>query len=537
MTLTALTVAVALTSAAAAAQHQHPAGHVGDALGTVKFATSCTEPAQPAFLRGMALLHSFEFGPAIDSFTAAAKTDPGCGIAYWGVAVSRWGNPFAAGIKPPAVTKAGAAAIEQARAAGARTDRERAYIEAAALLFTNADTIGQRNRVLAYRDAMKKLAAQYADDAEASAFYALALASSQDPTDMTYSSLIEAGAILEKLAPTQPDHPGFVHYVIHAYDAPPLASRGLDAARRYAKVAPSAPHALHMPSHTFTRLGYWQDSIDTNILSAEAARKMNAPAEELHAMDYETYAFLQLAQDDAAKRMVTELAEGRERFKSGGTASAAPPMAAAYASAAIPARYALERSAWAEAAKLELNSTPFAFADAVTWFARGIGAARSNDVEGARGAVTSLEQLRAKLEQAGEAYWTEQVTIQKLGVSAWLATAEGRKDAAIALMREAADREDKTEKNAVTPGPIAPAREQLGDMLLAMNQPAEALAAYEITLKKEPNRLRALLGAASAAAAAKNSDAAQRYRKAALDLAAKAQPGRPELDALKRAGH
>jgi hypothetical protein len=197
MTLTAFTLAVALIAAPAAAQHQHAAGHIGDALGTVKFATSCTEPAHPAFLRGMALLHSFEFGPAIDSFTAAAKTDPGCGIAYWGVAVSRWGNPFAAGIKPPAVTKAGAAAIEQARAAGARTDRERAYIEAAALLFTNADTISQRNRVLAYRDAMKKLAAQYADDAEASAFYALALASSQDPTDMTYASLIEAGAMLE----------------------------------------------------------------------------------------------------------------------------------------------------------------------------------------------------------------------------------------------------------------------------------------------------------------------------------------------------
>ena len=277
MTLTALTVAVALTSASAAAQHQHPAGHVGDALGTVKFATSCTEPAQPAFLRGMALLHSFEFGPAIDSFTAAAKTDPGCGIAYWGVAVSRWGNPFAAGIKPPAVTKGGAAAIEQARAAGARTDRERAYIEAAAQLFTNADTIGQRNRVLAYRDAMKKLAAQYADDAEASAFYALALASSQDPTDMTYS---EPDRRRERSSRSWRRRsrtiPASSHYVIHAYDAPPLASRGLDAARRYAKVAPSAPHALHMPSHTFTRLGYWQDSIDTNILSAEAARKMNA---------------------------------------------------------------------------------------------------------------------------------------------------------------------------------------------------------------------------------------------------------------------
>jgi hypothetical protein len=518
---------------APAYQHQHDAT---EKFGTVNFSTSCAPAAQAPFARAMALLHSFEFGPAIDSYTAAAKADPSCAIAYWGIALSRWGNPFAAGIKPPPVLQAGREAIAKGREIGAKTERERAFLDAAAQLFTDFESRNQRTRVLAYRDAMKQVAARYPQDAEAAAFYALSLASSQDPSDLTYASLLEAGKILETLAPAQPDHPGFAHYIIHAYDAPPLASRGLAAARRYAKIAPTAPHALHMPSHTFTRLGYWQDSIDTNIASAEAARRMKVPAEELHAMDYQMYAYLQQAQDDAAKRLLDDLAAARDRLRGPGTASAAPPLAGAYAVAAIPARYALERQAWADAAALDVVAGAFANAEALTWFAKGIGAARMKDLNGARAAISALEQLRAKLEQAGEVYWTEQVKIQHLGASAWAAFADGRTEAALKLMGEAADREDRTEKNAVTPGPIAPAREMLGEMLLLTKQPAPAFAAFETTLKKEPNRYRALAGAAEAARQSGNLSAARKYSQALVGLAARADgPPRPELAAAREA--
>ena len=526
-----------MTTLVVVAQHQHPAGAIGDKLGTVNFSTSCSETAKPAFVRGLALMHSFEFGPAIESFTAAGTADPSCGIAYWGVALSRWGNPFAAGIKGPAVLKPGSEAVAKAKAMGAKTDRERAYIDAVSNLFADFQSRDQRTRVLAYRDAMKAVAARYRDDPEASAFYALSLASSQDPTDMTYASLLEAGAILEKLAPAQPDHPGFVHYIIHAYDAPPLAARALSAAQTYAKIAPSAPHALHMPSHTFTRLGYWSDSIETNIASADAARRIKSTYEELHAMDYQMYAYLQLAQDASAKRLLGPLAELRGRFEEPGSAGAAPPLAGGYAIAAIPARYALERRVWSEAAALEVPTIPFANAQAITWFAKGLGAARTKNVAAARAAVDALEQLRAKLAQGGETYWAEQVKIQHLGVSGWLAFAEGKKDDALTLLREAADREDKTEKNAVTPGPIAPAREQLGEMLLEMHQPQAALAAFEITLKKEPNRYRALAGAVLAEQQMKVNRAQSKYAKPWLDLTKKADgPARPELAAYTKGG-
>jgi hypothetical protein len=526
-----LTSAVVLSAfvAVGARQHQHgPA----ERLGTVKFENSCAPNAQPPFLRAMALLHSFEFGPAVESFNAAAAADPGCGIAYWGVALSRWGNPFAAGIKSPAVVQAGSAAVAAATKAGARTEREQAFIDAVARLFTDGEKLNQRARVLAYREAMSGVASRYPNDPEASAFYALAIASSQDPTDMTYASLLEAGRILEKLAPAQPDHPGFVHYIIHSYDAPSLAPRALDAAQRYAKIAPSAPHALHMPSHTFTRLGYWNDSIRTNIASADVARKLDSTYEELHAMDYQMYAYLQLAKDASAKQLLDRLPSVTARFDKPATTGAAPPLAGGYAIAAIPARYALERRAWAEAAKLEVAPTSFANAAAVTWFAKGLGAARTKDVAGARAAIEALEQLRVKLVNGGEAYWTEQVTIQILGVSAWLALAEGKTDNALALMREAADREDRTEKNAVTPGPIAPAREQHGEMLLELDQPKLALEAFEITLKKEPNRFRALAGAAEAQ---RQTAAKGTYHAELLKLVATADgPARPEVALVKR---
>ena len=532
-----ITVAVMLF-AVQAADHQHQHAQPGaEKLGTVKFPTSCSDAAQPPFLRGMTLLHSFEFGAAIDSFKAAAAADPSCGIAHWGVALGAWSNPFAAGIKPVPALQAGRDAIAKAKDAGAKTERERAFIDAAARLFADFETVDQRTRVLAYRDAMQQVSSRFPDDPEAKAFYALALASSQDPADMTYANLLAAGKILETLAPTEPDHPGFVHYIIHAYDAPPLAGRALDAARRYAKIAPDAPHALHMPSHTFTRLGYWQDSIDTNIASAEAARRVKVPGEEMHAMDYQTYAYLQLAQDASARKVVDALPDVRQRFLAPGAASgAAPPLAAAYASAAIPARYALERGAWADAARLQPPGSSFINAEAITWFAKAIGAARMEpkDLAAARAAIAMLEQIAGKLAQTKEMYWAEQVTIQRLGASAWLALAEGRKDEALSFMREAADREDKIEKNAVTPGPIAPAREQLGEMLLALNQPGPALAAFETTLKKEPNRYRALAGAVEAERRLKKGTGTGAHADALLALTAKADgPVRPEIAALK----
>jgi tetratricopeptide (TPR) repeat protein len=529
MLRTSTLIAALVAIAPMAAQNTHQHGDAGK-FGVVTFTTSCSADAQPSFGRGLTLLHSFEFGPAIEGFTSAAEKDPACGIALWGVALARWGNPFAAGIKPPAQLQPGAAAVDRARSAGAKSERERAYIDAVAKLYDNMATVDQRTRLIAYRDAMERVAATNPEDTEASAFYALALAASADPADKTYAAQLKAGAILEKLWQAQPEHPGLAHYIIHSYDVPPLASRAVEAARRYGKIAPDAPHALHMPSHTFTRLGYWQDSIDTNVLSAAAARRNSATAEELHAMDYQTYAYLQTAQDTAARGVVDALAGLAARLDPNATGSAAPGVAGVFALAAIPARYALERGAWTDAARLEPRDTRFLSSDAITWFARAMGAARSGDAEATRTAVDRLHAISGKLAAANENYWAEQVAIQALDASAWLALAEGRGAEAVETMRKAADREDRTEKNAITPGPLAPARELLGDMLLQLKRPKDALAEFEKTLAKEPNRFRALSGAMDAALASGNRATARRYAEQLLTISVKADtPGRPEL--------
>src|SRR6266853_2620147 len=266
-------------------------------LGKVQFSTSCSRAAQPQFDRAVALMHSFQFARAIEAFNAILATDPSCAIAYWGIALSNWGNPFAAGLKPQAQLEKGLKAVEQARAAGAKTERERAYLEAVAHLFTDTANTDQRSRVLAYESAMATVSAAYPEDTEAAIFYALALAAAADPSDKTYARQLKAGKILEDLFVQYPNHPGLAHYIIHTYDVPPLAARAVGAARRYSEIAPSAPHALHMPSHTFTRVGYWQDSIDTNTAAAAAAKSEGQTAEELHASDYTVYAYLQTAQD------------------------------------------------------------------------------------------------------------------------------------------------------------------------------------------------------------------------------------------------
>ncbi|MGZ4879332.1 MAG: hypothetical protein ACXVJ0_07565 [Candidatus Angelobacter sp.] len=499
-------------------------------LGKVNFRTSCSKVVQPQFDRAVALMHSFQFARDIEAFNAILASDPSCAMADWGIALSNWGNPFAAGLKPQAQLDKGLKAIEHARATGAKTERERAYIEAVAHLFTATATTDQRSRVLAYENAMAAVSAAYPDDTEAAIFYALALAAAADPADKTYARQLKAGAMLDKLFVQYPNHPGLAHYIIHTYDFPPLAARAVGAARRYHQIAPSAPHALHMPSHTFTRVGYWQDSIDANMAAAAAARSEGQTAEELHASDYMVYAYLQTAQDRATQRLLESAVETFSRFDPAVVLSgAAPPSAAYFARAAMPARYCLERRAWADAAKLDPLPSPFPPADAITYFARGLGAAHVKDGATARSAIGSLEQIRDKLKMK-EGYWANQVEIQRQEVSAWLAFAEGDPKAALAGMRAAAELEDGTEKNAITPGPLAPARELLGELLLELKRPAEALKEFEATLTKEPNRFRSLYGAAEAAKLAGNRQAAQTYFRELLKVAERADsPGRQEL--------
>jgi hypothetical protein len=529
-------VLLILRSGGAIAQdHAHPAA-AGDKLGTVHFATSCTADAQPPFDRAVALLHSFEFGAAMTAFDGALKADPACAMTQWGIALSRWGNPFAVGTRPAPQVQQGLAAVERGRAIGARTERERAYLDAVANLYTDAAGRSQQARVEAYRDAMGQLTRRFPDDTEAAMFFALSLTAAEDLNDKTYASRLQAVGILEPLFTRLPDHPGLAHYIIHSYDVPALASRALEAAQRYAQIAPSAPHALHMPSHTFTRVGLWQESIDTNIASAAAARRQQATAEELHASDYQMYAYLQTAQDGAAKQLVDALPEMAARFDPKSTASAAPPAAALYAVAAIPARWALERGAWAEAANLQMRASGLPYADALTEFARAVGSARSGDVGRARDAAARLDALRARQAEMNEPYWTQQIDIQRQSAAAWLAFAAGQASEALSGMRAAADAEDRTEKAAVTPGPLAPAREQLGEMLLASKDPRGALKEFEATLARDPNRFRALAGAARAASQAGDTSAADGYFRTLITVCARAGgPLRPELEQARAA--
>jgi len=499
-------------------------------LGRVHFETSCQPAVAADFDRAVALLHSFSFGTANRAFQDVLAADPDCAITYWGQALTHWGNPFA-GLKSPAAVAQGRAAIERGLATGTPTERERAYLSAAAELFRDGETTDQRTRTLAYERAMAALYEQYPDDREAAAFYALAVNQTALPTDKTYAQQLKAAGILEALFAEQPEHPGLAHYLIHAYDHPPLAERALDAARRYATIAPSAPHALHMPSHTFTRVGLWQESVDTNIRSAETALRGASPAEALHAMDYQVYAYLQMGRDADAQRVRDTAPEVLALIDAAALGGAAPPAAGTYAAAAIPARYAMERGVWEEAAALEARPSPTAYADAVTHFARAVGAARSGRAEAARADVAQLGALASKLAEMKDAYWAEQVDIQRRVSAAWVSFAEGRRAEAVSALQKVADAEDATDKSAVSPGPLAPARELLGEMLLAMDRPVEALAAFEAVMQKEPNRFRATLHAARAAAQAGDAAKARAYYGDLVRIAESGDtPGRPELE-------
>jgi len=509
--------------------HQHEHG-AAEKIGRVHFAITSDAATQEEFDRAVAMLHSFWYEKASEAFSEIARRNASCAMAYWGLAMTYyhplWEKPNAAALSN------GRAAIEKARAIGAKSDRENAFIVAAETFYKDFEKTDHLARVLAYEKAMEEIHRRYSDDQEAGVFYSLSLIASAQalPVDKTYSREKKAAAILNDVLAKEPEHPGVAHYLIHAYDSPPLAPLALTAARSYAKIAPSVPHALHMPSHIFTRLGLWQESIESNIASENAAKQYAAQShiegawdEQLHAMDYLMYAYLQSAQDKQARAVLDELFQIHkttpENFK------------VAYAFAAIPARYALERRQWSEAAALKSHSDTFPWnrfpwAEAIVYFARGVGAARSGDVAAARQSVAKLTTLESVLTEARE---RDQVKIQRLATSAWLAFAEGNRQEALSLMRAAADLEDATEKHPVTPGPVVPAREMLGDLLSAMGEPGQALIAYETTLVAAPGRFGSLLGAARAAKAIGNREKARSYYAKLVAICNQADGNRQEL--------
>ena len=521
------------TTGVAVAQDHSGHGAPADRLGTVTFKNSCAEAVKPGVNRGVALLHSFWFDEAIRTFNDVAAKDPACGVSQWGVALAMWGNILAAGPPPAGITQA-LAAIEKGRTMGLPTPRERDYLEAVSAFYAGAPQADARTRKVAYEKAMEKVAATYPDDVDATIFYAMSLTGTQLPSDKSYANLIKAANLLDPLFAKMPDHPGLAHYIIHAYDVPPLAPRALDAARAYAKIAPDAPHALHMPSHTFTRLGYWDESIDSNNNAAAAARKAKSPGDELHAYDYLTYAYLQSGRDNDARRIMETAAAAAKNTPAttmGQGNLPTPPGGGvgAYALAAIPARYALERGQWREATTLVEVPGAAPNIQAMTFFARGLGYARSGDLDKARAEVARLDTALQATTAAKLAYEAEQVDIQKRSVAAWIQFGEGNKDAALAAMQEAAAMQDKTEKSAVSPGPLAPARELYAEMLLEANKLPEALTAFEASAKQEPRRFRGVYGAAKTAKLM-NDPRAAKYFAELREITAKADtPGRPEL--------
>jgi len=514
-----------LVSVPAFAQHENHGGGAlsADQVGTVDFQTSCSPALKADMNRAVALLHSFWFPEARQEFEAIGTKDPGCAMAHWGVALTHWGNPFG-GLRTPQTIATGKAAIAKAQSTGTPTRREKGYIDAVAGLFSSDDVATQRARVVAYEQTMAQVAKDNPQDIEARIFWALSVAQTATPTDKTYAANLQAAELLEPMFKKMPAHPGLAHYIIHAYDTPPLAPRGLDAARRYASIAPAVPHALHMPSHTFTRVGEWKSSVETNRKSAEAARKAGGLAgagEELHALDYQTYAYMQLA-DDAAAKAAHDRAVSFEAGAVGGPY--------AFALAAIPARYALEREAWTEAAALTVRPSPSApYTEAITHFARAIGAARAGTPAAAAADIDRLAAIQKLLVVTKDPYWAEQVDIQRQVAQACKVFAEGDKARGVQLLSAAADAEDLTDKSAVSPGPIAPARELLGFMLLEAGRGPEALAAFQKTMAKEPGRFLGYYGAGRAAEATGNTAAAAAFYRQLLEMAGTSSSPRPAL--------
>ena len=519
------------------AQEAHDHSHgASDELGEVHFPTSCRAEVEADFTRAVALMHSFGYEESRRAFELVAQEDPRCAMAYWGIAMTYyhpiWAAPNAAELA------AGRAAAEKAAALGGKSERERAYIDAIGAFYRDSETQPHAVRAAAYEEAILAVSRRFPDDHEATIFYALLLcAPSSDPT---FSRQKQGAAILNGLLPVEPRHPGITHYMIHAFDYPPLAREALPAARSYAKIAPASPHALHMPSHIFTRLGLWQESIASNLASADAARRLAAQRhpgtfafDAMHALDYLEYAYLQIG-DDAHARGVYDEAVAATKFDEA-------QFAAGYALVAIPARWTLERRDWKAAADLrlpmaELPWERYSYAPATTYFAQAVGAARSGQPDRARAALGRLQEVQVALAKApppGYA-WASEVEAMRLAAAAWIAYGEGRKDEALLLARAGADLEDKTGKHPVTPGAVLPARELLADMLLAEGRPADALREYEASLRLAPARFNGLVGAARAAEQSKEPRRAREYWEQLLAQTV-AGSSRPEIAEAKRA--
>jgi hypothetical protein len=517
----ALGFAALLISAGGALAHEDHAGHPGqDKVGAVSFANSCAPAVQADLARGVAMLHSFWYSAGDETFRAVLAKDPGCAIATWGVASLLMQNPLAGIGASPKGAEQAQAAIDQGRAIGANTQRERDYIEAVAAYYQDFATRPERERQASRAKAYEALAARYPDDDEAQIFSALYIAGTQSQADQSYAAYARSAAILDREATKYPDHPGISHYLIHVYDAPPLAVQGLPAAQKYAGLAPDAPHALHMPSHIFTRVGAWADSAATNERSFHSAIKGNEVPEAFHATDYMVYADLQLARDAAARAAMDRALA---------ITTTTPPFVVAYPIAAMPARIAVERGDWVAAMSLTPLSDGLPFTQALSWYAKALGAARSGQPAAAEQAAAELATRQQALTAAGNAYWAREVEIQQRAATAWIAFARKDTDTALRLMREAADLEDRNEKHIVTPGRILPARELLGDMLLEAGQPAAALREYEASQQREPNRFRGYAGAAKAAAAAGDVEKATGNYRKLLALAETADTQRPEI--------
>jgi tetratricopeptide (TPR) repeat protein len=519
-------------------------------VGKVKFPITCAPDVQSDFARGVALLHSFFYEEARRVFTSVAERDPKCAMAQWGIAMTWW-HPIWTPPNPNEM-RAGKGAIEKAMSMKAGTERERGFITALNAYYSTPDgstaaavgqschgPVGPRDRVIAYEKAMRQLRDKYPDDFEVQTFYAFAVLSVgyAMPNDTTLSKQLEAAGMLEKLWKQEANHPGVVHYLIHAYDYPQFAQRGLTAAQMYDDIAPWVPHALHMPSLIFTRLGMWDESIAANQASAEASRAYAAmrhrdatEAEELHALDYMAYSYLQEAQDAEAKKIVDLAAKVRKT-------NPELEFSAAYALAAIPTRYAFERNDWAAAANLPIPNVPhwssFPFMEALIEYGHALGRAHTGDLDGARKAIARMQQLRDATKEAKFDYFKSHLDLQMQAASAWLAVAEGKKNEAIEMLRRAADSEDRLGKHPVSPGAFVPVREQLGDLLLEMGQPTEAQREFEAALKIYPGRFRGLYGAAQAAERAGDNEDANRYYTKLAAQTSKAGGSRDELNHVR----